>query len=73
MFKTIRMVAVLVLAALLAIGIGLGPQAQQRPYIVCSDILRDPFGMVTTQLSGQEQYFGFDLDVMRAIAILEGY
>ena len=57
----------------LALGIGINPQAQQGPYIVCSDIPWDPFEMVTTKLTGQEQYFGFDLDVMRAIAILEGY
>ncbi len=68
-----RFIGVLLLGVALAVGVSLLPQAQERPYIVCSDIPWDPFEMVTTQLTGQEQFFGFDLDVMRAIAILEGY
>lgn len=68
-----RFIGVVLLAVALTVGIGLMPQAQQKPYVVCSDIPWDPFEMVTTQLSGQEQYFGFDLDIMRAIAVLEGY
>lgn len=64
-----RSAFVLALALALAIGAGIIPQAQQKPYTVCSDIPWDPFEMVT---AGGE-YFGFDLDVMRMIAILEGY
>lgn len=67
--RTWRLAFVLALALGLAIGAGIIPQAQQKPYIVCSDIPWDPFEMVT---AGGE-YFGFDLDVMRMIAILEGY
>jgi len=67
--RTLRTAAVLALVIALALGASLIPQAQERPYIVCSDIPWDPFEMVT---AGGE-YFGFDLDVMRAIAILEGY
>ncbi|MGQ9602322.1 MAG: transporter substrate-binding domain-containing protein [Candidatus Bipolaricaulia bacterium] len=67
--RTWRLAFVLAFAVGLAIGMGLIPQAQQKPYIVCSDIPWDPFEMVT---AGGE-YFGFDLDVMRMIAILEGY
>ena len=67
--RTWRLAFVLALALALAIGTGIIPQAQQEPYIVCSDIPWDPFEMVT---AGGE-YFGFDLDVMRMIAILEGY
>lgn len=71
--KTLKLATVLTLAVALAIGASLIPQAQQKPFVVCSDIPWDPFEMVTTQASGQEQFFGFDLDVMRAIAITEGY
>jgi|GEM_PF-176499 len=71
--RGLRLFAVLSLAIALAIGASIIPQAQQKPYTVCSDIPWDPFEMVTTQASGQAQYFGFDLDVMRAIAIVEGY
>jgi polar amino acid transport system substrate-binding protein len=67
--RTWRFAFVLTLALGLAIGAGIIPQAQQKPYIVCSDIPWDPFEMVT---AGGE-YFGFDLDVMRMIAILKGY
>ncbi|MFQ6033721.1 MAG: transporter substrate-binding domain-containing protein, partial [Candidatus Bipolaricaulia bacterium] len=67
--KTLRIMAVLTLAIALAIGASIVPQAQQKPYVVCSDIPWDPFEMVT---AGGE-YFGFDLDVMRAIAAIEGY
>ncbi len=70
---SLRLMAVLALALALAVGVSLIPQAQQEPYIVCSDIPWDPFEMVTTKLTGQEQFFGFDLDVMRMIAILKGY
>ncbi len=46
-----------------------GVAVAKDKYIVASDIPWDPFEMVTAN----GQYFGFDLDVMRAIAILEGY
>lgn len=70
---TVRLMSVLALTLVLAIGFSLIPQAQPPTYTVCSDIPWDPFEMVTTKLTGQEQYFGFDMDVMRAIAILGGY
>lgn len=66
---TVRLMSVLVLTLVLAIGLGLIPQAQPPTYIVCSDIPWDPFEMVT---AGGE-YFGFDIDLMRAIAIKKGY
>jgi len=67
--RTLRIMAVFTLAIALAIGASLIPQAQEKPFVVCSDIPWDPFEMVT---AGGE-YFGFDLDVMRAIAVIEGY
>lgn len=71
--KPLRLITILTLVLLLAIEVSIHPWAQQRAYVVCSDIPWDPFEMITSQASGQAQYFGFDLDVMRAIAILEGY
>jgi len=68
--KVLRVVGVLVLALALTIGVSTIPQAQQKAYIVCSDIPWNPFEMVTA--SGGE-YFGFDMDTMRSIAITEGY
>ncbi len=73
--RTVRLAAVAALGLLLALGTGALPQAQaqaqaQQPsYVVCSDIPWDPFEMVTAE----GEYFGFDLDVMRAIAVLQGY
>jgi polar amino acid transport system substrate-binding protein len=61
--------AVFALGLVLALGTSTLPQAQQKPYVVCSDIPWDPFEMVT---AGGE-FFGFDLDVMRALAVIEGY
>ena len=67
--RTLRIMAVVALGLMLALGTSTLPQAQQKPYVVCSDIPWDPFEMVT---AGGE-FFGFDLDVMRAIAVIEGY
>lgn len=64
-----RLFAVVALATLLTLGLSALPQAQGQTYTVCSDIPWDPFEMIT---EGGE-FFGFDLDVMRAIAVIEGY
>jgi len=59
------------LGAVLAAGImlvGLGAWGAEK-YVVASDIPWAPFEMVTAD----GRYFGFDLDVMRCIALLEGY
>ncbi len=54
----------------LALGVGgLVPQAQTQTFKVCSDISWPPFEW--TDAKGQ--FVGFDLDVMRIIAILKGY
>lgn len=61
-----RAVAISVLAAVLFLGnLAVG----QPKYIVLSDITWAPFEWV----SEKGAYLGFDLDVMRAIALLEGY
>jgi len=65
----LRMCAVVALAATMALGIGLAPQAQDGTYTVCSDLPWPPFEMTTE--SGE--FFGFDMDVMRAIAAVQGY
>lgn len=58
--------AVLVLAAVLSVGaLAMG----QPKYVVLCDIAWAPFEWV----SAKGAYLGFDLDVMRAIAIVEGY
>jgi len=57
--------AVLSLVVLVIGGVTLA----KDKYIVASDIPWDPFEMVTAD----GQYFGFDLDVMRAIAVVEGF
>jgi polar amino acid transport system substrate-binding protein len=61
-------VVVGVLVVALGIG-GLVPQAQTQTFKVCSDISWPPFEW--TDAKGQ--FVGFDLDVMRIIAILKGY
>jgi len=62
----VKAVGIVVLAAvLLAGGLAFG----QQKYVVLCDIAWAPFEWV----SGKGAYLGFDLDVMRAIAILEGY
>lgn len=54
----------------LALGVGgLVPQAQTQTFKVCSDISWPPFEW--TDAKGQ--FVGFDLDVMRIIAILKAY
>lgn len=61
-------VVVGVLALALGIG-GLAPQAQTQVFKVCSDISWPPFEW--TDAKGE--FVGFDLDVMRIIAILKSY
>jgi len=62
----VKAVGIAVLAVvLLAGGLAFG----QPRYVVLSDIAFAPFEWV----SAKGAYLGFDLDVMRAIAILEGY
>ena len=62
--------AVVVGVLVVALGIGgLVPQAQVATYIVCSDIAWPPFEWVDKN----GEFVGFDLDVMRIIAILKGY
>jgi polar amino acid transport system substrate-binding protein len=61
-------VVVGVLVVALGIG-GLAPQAQTQTFKVCSDISWPPFEW--TDAKGE--FVGFDLDVMRIIAILKGY
>ncbi|MCX7750731.1 MAG: basic amino acid ABC transporter substrate-binding protein [Candidatus Bipolaricaulota bacterium] len=60
-----RAIGAVVLAAVLFGGLALG----QEKYVVLSDIAWAPFEWV----SQKGFYLGFDLDVMRAIAVLEGY
>ncbi len=63
-----KAVGIAVLAAVLLVG-GVA-MAQTKPkFIVLSDIWWAPFEWV----SEKGDYLGFDLDVMRAIAILEGF
>lgn len=63
-----RKALVLVTAAVL--GLGLVAVGQRAPkYVVGSDINWAPFEWA----SAKGQYLGFDLDVMRAIAVLEGF
>jgi polar amino acid transport system substrate-binding protein len=62
----VRAVGIVALAAVLLVG---GLALGQEKYVVLSDIAWAPFEWV----SAKGDYLGFDLDVMRAIAILEGY
>ncbi|RLE40840.1 basic amino acid ABC transporter substrate-binding protein [Candidatus Acetothermia bacterium] len=58
------------LLLLAVVGLVFGGMAIAKDkYVVASDIPWDPFEMVTAD----GQYFGFDLDVMRAIAVVEGF
>ena len=66
--KTVLVFAVVVFAALV-LGGAIAPAAEKDVYIVASDIAWPPFEW--TDEAGN--YVGFDLDVMRAIAELEGY
>lgn len=61
----VKRLGALLAAWVLLGGMGLGAE----PYIVGSDIAWAPFEWV----SARGDHLGFDLDVMRAIAILEGY
>lgn len=61
------------LAVILLAGIGMAtPQLAQAaddgPYTVCSDIPWPPF-----EMTANGENFGFDLDIMRAIAVVQGY
>lgn len=55
----------------MAIGLAVVPQraAAADSYTVCSDIPWPPFEMG----SGGDKAFGFDIDVMRAVAAIQGY
>lgn len=61
------------LAVVLLAGVGMvAPQsaraADSGPYTVCSDIPWPPF-----EMTNEGENFGFDLDLMRAIAAVKGY
>lgn len=61
-----------VAASLLAVIVGMVggvPHAQTQTFKVCSDIAWPPFEWV----DARGQFVGFDLDVMRIIALLKGY
>lgn len=53
----------------LVVGLSGGLVLAERTYIVGSDIPWAPFQMIT----GDGEFFGFDLDLMRAIAITAGF
>lgn len=71
--RTVTTSALVALAGALTLGLGLTPQRaaadNHDSYTVCSDIPWPPFEMG----SGGEKAFGFDADVMRAIAAIKGY
>lgn len=54
--------------ALVSVGL-IGVASSAKTYVVASDIPWAPFEMVTTS----NEFFGFDLDLMRAIAITAGF
>ncbi len=58
-----------VVIGVLVLALGIVPQAQTQTFKVCSDISWPPFEW--TDAKGQ--FVGFDLDVMRIVAILKGY
>lgn len=60
-------VGVVALSMVMLLGAGLA--FAQDTYVVDSDIPWAPFEMITAD----GQFFGFDLDVMRCIAIVEGF
>ncbi len=64
-----KLVVWLLLVGVMGLLIGGGLAAAASKNIVGLDIPWEPFEMVTAN----GQYFRFDLDVMRAIAILEGH
>ncbi len=61
------LVGVVALTMILTLGAGLA--IAKDKYIVASDIPWAPFEMVTAD----GQFFGFDLDVMRAVSIVAGF
>lgn len=65
-FKWVVAVGMLVLIVGMIGGM---PQAQTQTFKVCSDISWPPFEWT----DARGQFVGFDLDVMRTIAILKGY
>src|SRR5699024_7239943 len=70
--KCIRFFSV-ALAVVMMAGVSMvTPQTAQAadsgPYTVCSDIPWPPF-----EMTNEGDNFGFDLDIMRAIAVVEGY
>lgn len=61
------------LAVVIMAGVGLATPQPARaqdsgPYKVCSDIPWPPFEMIT-----EGEFFGFDLALMRSIAVVQGY
>ncbi len=72
MRKSIKQVTALAATVTaLVLGLALAPQraAADDTYKVCSDIPWPPFEMG----AGGQEAFGFDIDVMRAIATIQGY
>src|SRR5699024_1554753 len=70
--KPIRLFAVTLAVVMTAGVMAFAPQPAQAadsgPYTVCSDIPWPPF-----EMTNEGDNFGFDLDIMRAIAVVEGY
>lgn len=64
-----KRIAVLWMASLLLVGICGAWAAAQDPYIVASDIPWAPFEMITPD----GEFFGFDLDLMRIVALTAGF
>lgn len=71
-FQFIRLFTVALAVVVLASVGMVTPQpaqaAESGPYTVCSDIPWPPF-----EMTNEGENFGFDLDIMRAIAAVEGY
>ncbi|MFQ6090604.1 MAG: transporter substrate-binding domain-containing protein, partial [Candidatus Bipolaricaulia bacterium] len=65
----LRLFAVLALAIALAVGTQIMPQAGDETYLVCSDITWPPFEWQ----DAAGNIYGFDMDAMRLIALVEGY
>ena len=58
----------ILMTALVLVGL-LGSMALADPYIVASDIPWKPFEMITAD----GEFFGFDLDLIRAVAVTAGF
>ncbi len=67
--RSLRITAVLALAIAWAVGVSILPQAGDEAYLVCSDITWPPFEWKDTA----GNIYGFDMDAMRLIALVEGY